>query len=232
MVDLYRNPQQPVNTFGEVHRAYASPEDLNRRGELSSHIVEVDSRDRNRTRYPNANDFVVQLPTRYKGVYSVELLNAIIPIPAEGGATWDDAGGTACYPRYLVIKSTALQQLEGAQTTNPNQVGAGFAANAYQCPIANNGFVSLPVINNFPSHFLQGLPTAPAGLYWRKSECRVIKQYFPLLASLERIDIQLFFRGELADEYPWPFTNENADPTVRTDVEQNIHLVFEIVCKN
>lgn len=227
-MDSYRNPVSPVDSWGQVYPAYDTPKDLNRRGEIASHIVLVDSRARNRNQWPNANNFEVSLPTPLKYVYSVELLSAIVPIPASGAPGW---GGRT--PRYFVIKSRQLQQLEGGQTTNPAQTAflspAGLPL-TYTSNITNDAFVDLPILNNFPSHF-GAAPTA-AGLYWRKSEYRVIKRYFPPIENLAKLDFQLRVRDELQGEYAWPFTNENPDPSVATSPELNIVLKFEIVGKN
>jgi len=219
-------PEHPVDSWGQVFPSYNGDENLNRRGELASHIINVDSRARNRNRYPNANNFIVNMPVPFKYVLSIELLNATVPIPDPEVAGWN---GVA--PRYFVIRSNILEQLEGAETTNPAQTAFFDVSGnpiSYHGTITNRAFVTLPVLNNFPSHF----NADHAALYWRKSECRVIKRFFPPRATIDSIDIQLFFPNNVGREHPWPFTDENPDPTVATSPELNVLFTFEVVCKN
>jgi len=225
-MDTYRNPVRPVDSWGYKPPAYDKPEDLNRLGELDSHTLIVDSRARNRNRFPNANSFEIEFQSPLKYVYSVELLSAIVPIPAADNPGWLSAG-----PRYFVIKSRRLQELEIGQTTNPTQTAfLGPAGNplTYTSSITMNGFVDLPLLNNYPSHF----NAQEACLYWRKSEYRVFKRFFPPEDTLNRLDIELWVPDDQQGEYRYPFADENPDPTVDTDPEQNIVLKFEIMGKN
>ena len=54
-----------------------SNEPVNR--EFVKYYVSIDSSHRNRSLYPNNNDYVVSLGERYHGIYSIRLIEAVIP---------------------------------------------------------------------------------------------------------------------------------------------------------
>jgi hypothetical protein len=47
--------------------------------QLTSHIIAVHSSSRDQTAYPNAGDYQIALPQRYRNVWSAQLLNIEIP---------------------------------------------------------------------------------------------------------------------------------------------------------
>lgn len=49
---------------------------------LTQHVITVDSADRNGAAYPNAGQYQVVLPQRYRNVWSAQLLNITLPEPA------------------------------------------------------------------------------------------------------------------------------------------------------
>lgn len=211
----------PVDNWGAVMKPYDTDSDLLRLGERGAHMVTVDSRNRNRQQFPNANHFRIQFQQPYKGVYSVELLNAIIPIPQAGAIT----------ERYVTIRSRELQTNEPGQATNSEQNAFG-QNSPYYSANADLSFAQIPLIPNFPLAYTGGNDAnALQATQWKKSECRVIKRFFPLKSELRYIDIELVLRNNTNGFFLYPFTNENPDPSVPTSPEQNIVLQFEIVSK-
>ncbi len=209
----------PVDNWGAILKPYDTDADLNRLNERAAHMVTIDSRNRNRNAFPNANNFRMQFQTPYKGVYSVELLNAIIPIPEAGAIT----------ERYVAIRSEVLQTCEPAQAANPNQ--NPFVQRYYSSNL-DTAFTQIPLIPNFALAYSGGNdPGDTQATHWKKSECRVIKRFFPIKAELRYIDLELVLRNNTNGFFPYPFLDENADPTVATDPENNIVLQFEIVSK-
>ena len=221
MVDLFRNPTLPVDNWGAVMKSYDNEADHLRIKERAAHMVLVDSRNRNRTRYPNANNFRVQLQHPVRGVYSVELLSAIIPIPEAGAIT----------ERFVTIRSPQLQVTEPAQATNGEQ-NAFALQSPYYSPAGDQAFAQIPLIPNFPLAYTGGNdPGDTQATHWKKSECRVIKRFFPFKAELRYLDIELVLRNNTNGTIPYPFIDEAANPATPTDPENNIVLVLEIVAK-
>ena len=221
MVDLYKNPTMPVDNWGAVMKPYDNEADHLRIKERAAHMVLVDSRNRNRTRYPNANNFRVQLQHPVRGVYSVELLSAIIPIPEAPAIT----------ERFVTIRSPQLQVTEPAQATNSEQ-NAFALQSPYYSASGDQAFAQIPLIPNFPLAYSGGNEAGDTqATHWKKSECRVIKRFFPFKSELRYLDIELVLRDNSNGTIPYPFPDEAADPAVDTDPEFNIVLVLEIVAK-
>lgn len=225
MVDLYKNPNMPVDNWGAVMKPYDTDSDLLRLSERGAHMVTVDSRNRNRTRFPNANNFRIQFQQPYKGIYSVELLSAIIPIPEAAAIT----------ERYVAIRSRELQTCEPGQATNAAQNAFGVDS-PYYSPNLDLSFAQIPLIPNFPLAYTGGnaagaVPPVLQATHWKKSEARVVKRFYPFKAELRYIDIELILRNNTNGEIPYPFTNEAANPATPTAPENNIVLQFEIVAK-
>lgn len=220
MADLYENPTTPIDNWGSILPSYTSKSDYLRLNEQPGHIITVDSRNRNRSVFPNANNFRVQLQYPLKGVYSVELLNAIIPIPNTDPDITE---------RYVTIRSSALQVCEPAQASNPNQNSFGVS---YYSSNLDEAFAVIPLIPNFPRAYSGGNDAmAVQATHWKRSECRIIKRFFPLKSELRYLDFELVLRNNTNGFVPYPFTNENPDPEVATNPENNIVLQLEIVSK-
>lgn len=47
--------------------------------QLTTHVISVDSGDRNGYSYPNAGSYQIQLPQRYRNIWSAQLLNIALP---------------------------------------------------------------------------------------------------------------------------------------------------------
>ena len=70
-METYRAPIEAVNNLGQEFNIWR--DDRIRR--MNTHLVHLDSRDRDTTQFPSANKFTMFFPRVYRGVYSVELLS-------------------------------------------------------------------------------------------------------------------------------------------------------------
>ena len=89
--------------------------------------LSVSSRDRNTSDYPNVNSYLVDLPYEIKNIYSIELLQAIIP----------DVDALANQP-YLLLK---IDELEDVMISNDRNISDAFAILQLSPP--SYGFIQL-----------------------------------------------------------------------------------------
>ena len=87
----------------------------------------ISSRDRNRSIYPNANSYMIDLPSEIKNIYSIELTQAIFP----------ESINFSNQP-YLLLK---IQELEDVMMSNDRNISDAFAI--LQLDTANYGFVKM-----------------------------------------------------------------------------------------
>lgn len=122
-MDTYRNPIYTQTNQGPL----IEPSWENKRGILNSHIIAVDSRNRDYNFFPSAQRFKIRLPDTYHNVYSVEVLNACIPIV-----------GTE---NYVSLRIPDLGTVEGAQTTSQTQ--------DIFTSLFDDAFLEIPLIEHF-----------------------------------------------------------------------------------
>ena len=128
---------------------------------IESHIVHVDSSDRDTAAYPNANSFALQFREPFKSVFSVELLNMSIPILA------------VPTPPYLWLVCPQLEHYDVMITTTsqPNQTVNTTATNA---------FAKIPITVG-----------AGNTEFFRKSELRQIKKFKSTAGRLRVLNFEL-----------------------------------------
>jgi len=200
-MDTYRNPVYTQTNQGPL----IAPSWENKRGILNSHIVPVDSRLRDYNFFPSAQRFKIRLPQTYHNVFSVELLNACIPIV-----------GT---DKYVMLRIPQLEVLQGAQTTSRTQ-------DIFN-PIFDGSFLKIPLIEHFAG---QGLTfwrkdelRAIKFFEPRKSE----------LAELEFVLEQWGGAGTPFETViPYPLAIEALPVTDNPDPDDNVTFVLEIVASN
>ena len=213
-MDTYHNPVRCVANSGKL----VEPSHHNGFGELSSRTITIDSRDRDRgtvasPKFINANSFMMRLPIRMKLVHSIELLEAIIPIPVAAGTE-----------RYVVLSLAdprgggPKQTFEVLQAAQPDDPTAPFN------PVTEHSFTTIPLIDEYTD----SAPSATA--HWRKGEDRAVKFFFPQRASMDTIFITLNLRGNGTVPIPYPLADE--PPAVATDEDNNIYLKFDFVTQN
>jgi len=97
--------------------------------EYVNYYLTVSSRDRNPTDYPAVNRYVVNLSKEFKNVYSIELIQAIIP----------DKHNITHEP-YLLLK---IDELEDVMASSDRNISDAFAILQIAPPTTNNGFIQI-----------------------------------------------------------------------------------------
>ena len=108
---------------------------------LTQHIITVDSENRNGAAYPNPGEYQVDLPQRYRNIWSAQLLNISLPQPADPALR----NLFLCVDKISTIDSTA----PGAGTNFalaklPLSVSVG---NVYVLDSLTSSFLAIPLQN-------------------------------------------------------------------------------------
>lgn len=204
-MNTFQNPVITQTNSGEIIPASCN----NERGVIRSHLIVLDSRLRDFNRYPNANHFRLNLPREYKGVFSIELLNATIPIV-----------GTENYViMSIAANGRALAVLDGAQT---NSITQQIFTNLF-----DDAFVKIPLIQHF---------AAQTTTFWKKDELRAVFYPKPRFESIRDIEITLEQYGPAGSAFgttvPYPLAPVVPPITVNPSPADNISLVIEIVASS
>lgn len=210
-MDIHHNPVSCVANSGKR----VLPSHHNSFGVLSSRTVTVDSRDRNRNIWVNANNFRVQLPIRMKLVHSVELLEAMIPIPAGVGSE-----------RYVVLSLADPRgggRKQDYEVLEPAQPDGNDPTSLFN-PVCDHALTAIRLIDDYADSAAS--PTA----HWRKGEDRAVKFFFPQLASIDTMHLTLFLRTDGATPVPYPLADEPIG--VPTDPDNNVFFKFDFVTQN
>lgn len=209
-MDTFRNPVYTQTNQGKlIHPSWE-----NQRGILASHIIHVDSRVRDFDLFPNANHFKVKLPTNLHNVFSIELLNACIPIKPNVPLLVTDE-------HYLMLKiqegsSGSIGVGEGALST----LGDNFS------PLFDDSLAKIPLIENF---------SGTGFTFWRKDELRAIKYFEPRRSELSSLEItleQIAAGGAFGSTILYPLVPVVPPITLIPNSSNDIKLTFEIVASN
>lgn len=201
-MDIHRNPILAQDLDGKYHK----PDFQNRFGSLASHVVTVDSRDRDRNLHENPNNFVMKLKSPLKNVYSIELLKAIVPIPA--GVAGE---------RYAVLRVNSFDVLESAEPKTNVDISD------FYNPVSDGAFIQIPLTSDYPG------AAVDTALFLR-SERRAVKRFFPKIANLNSLEFTLELRGNTTTPTLYPFADEPFPGVV--DEDNNVVYEFEIVSQN
>lgn len=207
-MDRYNNPVYTRGVDDVVAPTYN-----NNRGIVSSHMLFIDSRVRDRAHFPSANSFIVRAPHDIHNVHSMELVDALIPIRPAPLAAGDEM--------FVMLKVEGLSQkgaiLESALSTSEN---------TYHTDVYNDTFARIPLVDNGPR--------ANTTL-WERTEKHEFPKWF-----LPRIDTIRSFRITLCQIAPglpsgntvlYPLANVPNDLTIPVSDEE-IFLTFEIKASN
>lgn len=206
MVDIWRNPIYTQTNQGKL----VEPSWENNRGILTSHIINVDSRIREFEVYPNANHFKIKFPESYKNVYSIELLNACIPIVPNSPLLAADE-------KYVVMEIEEFDTTSGALTTG---VSPNFT------PLFDKAIAKIPLIEHF---------SGSGVTFWRKDELRAIKYFEPRKASLSGLEIslrQMTAGSAFGTTGLYPLADVALPIATIPTSENEVSYVFEIVSSN
>ncbi|AGE57975.1 hypothetical protein PBCVNW6652_346L [Paramecium bursaria Chlorella virus NW665.2] len=108
---------------------------------LTQHIITVDSADRNGAAYPNAGQYQIDLPQRYRNIWSAQLLNISLPEPSD--STLKNV--FLCVDKISTIDSTAPGAgVNFALAKLPLSVPIG---NTYYLDSLTSSFMAIPLQN-------------------------------------------------------------------------------------
>jgi hypothetical protein len=198
-MDTFTNPIIVSNARGQT----INPSYHNRFGEVSSHIVTIDSRDRDRGLYANANDFRLNFAQEYKNVTSIELLDIVLPIPA------------------AITEKQAILIIDGIpinEQTVPSETTATSTVNG----VYSGSFAVIPLVP------LYG--TNPDVTHWEAHDNRIKKTFMPPIGSLRGARFRLQLRGNTATPTGYTFANESPPGAMAAD--DNYYMKLEIISQN
>lgn len=215
----YRNPVASESTDLYVRQ----PPLQNEFGRLSTHIVTVDSRDRNRSVFPNANNFRIELPLMYRNVSSLELRRFMMPVPA----------AIATEP-YVILRvgdhSNRLERAVAPGRSNTITTGTS-AQDVPQDRVWGNPGTD-QAYGVIPLRITSGIGGGTNFLLWEaSSDQRIAKHYRPVLTNLKYLHVEIFTRGNVSGTgapTPVPLTADSVTATDATVAANNIYLEFEI----
>lgn len=93
------------------------------------HYLTISSKDRDVTAYPNVNQYVVNFPNEFKNIYSIELIQAIIP----------DQNNVQNEP-YLLLK---IDEIQDVMVSNDKNIANSFAILQLAPPTKANTFIQI-----------------------------------------------------------------------------------------
>jgi hypothetical protein len=140
--DRYQQPnyaESNVNRFAnnDFSNVYTSKfnEQLSTQQELdieyenTNYYMTVSSKDRDTSRYTNVNRYVINFPTEFRNVSSIQLIQAIIPHKNSVDAE-----------PYLLLK---VEELEDVMVSLDRNVSDAFAILQMSAPVTTNGFIQI-----------------------------------------------------------------------------------------
>lgn len=118
------------NAYNEnTNKAYSLSQEPDIIYEEIEHYISVSSRDRNRTNYPNVNNYIVTFPVEFKNISSIELIQAIIP-----------AQNDVEKEPYLLL---TIDELPDVMISNDTHIANSFAILQLSSPVTAGGFVQI-----------------------------------------------------------------------------------------
>lgn len=213
--------------MGLPHEAFAR--DTHR---LRSRVFHVDSRARNVAMEPSASDFTVRFPVPLRGVRSIRLKTAMVPmlIAAVHGVNHIDP--------YVVLQSPGVfSLLEGVSGLRS---GGAVADVETGNSLADDGGLVVIPLEAAAEMRVGGGATVVEFAVWKESDHHQAVQYFtPPLRALDRLRLRLSTWGSAAasrtHSLPYALGNETAGATDSDpsglNAENNVCYVIEIVAE-
>jgi hypothetical protein len=93
------------------------------------HYLSISSRDRNRTTYPNVNNYIINFPLEFRNIASIELVQAIIP-----------AQNNVDQEPYLLL---TIDELPDVMISNDKNIANSFAILQLSSPVTAGGFIQI-----------------------------------------------------------------------------------------
>lgn len=123
-----------TNDYNDVYSdsyntKYSLSNESNVEYEENTHYLSISSKDRDRNVYPNVNNYTIELPNEFKNIYSVELIQAIIP-----------ATNNAEEEPYLLLN---IGEISDVVLSNDKNISDSFAILQPNTPIKPGGFMQI-----------------------------------------------------------------------------------------
>jgi len=184
----------------------------NELGSVSTHIVLVDSRDRDLNKHVWASKFTIRLPEELRNVMSCKLLRVQIPIPTD-----------------LIDTTDGLEPFVAIRCPQLERVGQCIADGTADIPhnqFAQDAFALVPLRHD------ASYDTGKYVTIWEPTTNYVVKRFAPWKARLTELNISLWVRtnGLVAGEVEYPLTTEVAGS--RRINANNWQMLLEFECQN
>jgi len=123
-----------TNNYNDVYSdsyntKYSLSNESNVEYEENTHYLSISSKDRDRNIYPNVNNYTIELPNEFKNIYSVELIQAIIP-----------ATNDADEEPYLLLN---ISEISDVVLSNDKNISDSFAILQPTIPTKAGGFMQI-----------------------------------------------------------------------------------------
>lgn len=123
-----------TNNYNDVYSdSYNTKHSLSNESNLeyeeNTHYLSISSKDRDRSVFPNVNNYIIELPNEFKNIYSVELIQAIIP-----------AKNNADEEPYLLLN---ISEINDVVLSNDKNISDSFAILQPNSPIKPGGFMQI-----------------------------------------------------------------------------------------
>ena len=112
---------------GDYNEQLSTQQEVDIQYDKVDYYLAVSSRDRNIDIHPNVNQYTLDLPHEFRNIYSIELLQSIIP----------DKNNVTSEP-YLLLK---IDELEDVMFSNDRNISDAFAILQIANPTSNGGFI-------------------------------------------------------------------------------------------
>lgn len=130
----YNKNDWSTNNYNDVYSdsyntKYSLSNESNVEYEENTHYLSISSKDRDRTIYPSVSNYIIELPNEFKNIYSVELIQAIIP-----------AKNNADEEPYLLLN---ISEINDVVLSNDKNISDSFAILQPNNPIKAGGFMQI-----------------------------------------------------------------------------------------
>ena len=134
VVTEFNQNQFDMNDYSNVYtrqfnEQYSTQQESDIQYEQVDYYFTISSRDRDISTFPNVNKYSVVLPREFKNIYSIEVIQAIIP----------DANSVTNEP-YLLLK---IDELEDVMTSIDRNISDAFAILQMSSPTTPGGFIHM-----------------------------------------------------------------------------------------
>lgn len=130
----YNDNQYNTNDYNNVYepsynKQFSTVQEPEIEYEQVEYYLTVSSKERDITMYPNPNQYAVTFPREFKNIYSIELIQAIVP-----------AQNDPQLEPYLLLH---IEELEDVMVSTDRYISDAFAVLQMTSPVAAGGFINV-----------------------------------------------------------------------------------------